>query len=118
MPFAVWWIFFGVPLFAMGVSWVALCVRWRTDTQRALLALSMSFPTAATLLACGALAYIQSGRTVRGPLTVPVCGVLVALIGTALGFPVMLLFRRWFSGLAFGVSAWMLVLFGLMASSD
>jgi hypothetical protein len=44
-------------------------------------------------------------------------GFIFALIGAALGFVVALKFRRWFSALGLGVSAWMLFWFGLMMSA-
>ena len=67
--------------------------------------------TAATPLACGALAYVVFVRPIAAfDCRVEACGLLLSFLGTILGL-VTLPFGRWFSSLALGVSAWMLVLF-------
>jgi hypothetical protein len=74
--------------------------------------------TAATPLACGALAYLVFVRPIAAfDCRVKACGMLLSFLGTLLGF-VTLPFPRWFSSLALGVSAWMLVLFCLAGSTD
>jgi hypothetical protein len=120
MSFAVWWALFGIPLTVVVVSWVALFAHWSSEGQRILKALAILFPTAATLVACGALAYVQMGGKVGfgGGIEVYFFGLLLALAGTALGFIVTVRFRRWFSALALGASTWMSFLFFLMASTD
>src|SRR5260370_30154317 len=119
MPFAVWWGFFGVPLVVVVVSWVALFARWSSEGQRILKALAILFPTAATLVACGALVYVQLGGRVGfgGGIEVYFVGLLLALTGTVLGFVVTVRCRRWFSALALGASTCMSFLFFLMAST-
>jgi hypothetical protein len=120
MPFVVWWALFCVPLIFVIVSWVALFAHWSSEGQRILKSLAILFPTAATLLACGALLYVQLGGKVGfgGGIEVYFVGLLLALTGTVLGFVVTARFRRWFSALALGASMWMSFLFFLMASTD
>ena len=118
MSFAVWWILFGVPVIAVVTAWLGLFANWRTEPQTFLMASGVLFPTASTLLACGALAYVQlGGRFGLGDYRVEAWGLLLALLGGAMGVAATLLFRRWFSALALGASIWMSALFLLMASS-
>jgi hypothetical protein len=118
MSFAVWWILFGVPLIAVVAAWLGLFANWRTEPQTFLMASGIVFPTASALLACGALAYVQlGGRFGFRDYRVEAWGLLLALVGGAMGLATTLLFRRWFSVLALGVSVWMSALFLLMASS-
>jgi len=116
--FAVWWILFGMPLIAVVTAWRGLFANWRTEPQTFLTASGIVFPTASTLLACSALAYVQlGGRFGSRDYRVEAWGLLLALVGAATGLAVTLLFRRWFSALALGVSVWMSALFFLMAST-
>jgi hypothetical protein len=118
MSFAVWWILFSTPLIAVDAAWLGLFANWRTGPQTFLMASGIVFPTASTLLACGALAYVQlGGRFGFRDFRVESWGLLLALVGAATGLAVTLLFRRWFSALALGVSLWMSALFFLMAST-
>jgi hypothetical protein len=92
---------------------------WSVENQRILMASAILFPTAATLLACGVLADIQLGGTIGSrEYGVEGYGLLLAGSGVALGFVVTLGFRRWFTALALGVSAWMFLLFSFLALRD
>ena len=107
-----------MPLIAVVTAWLGLFANWRTEPQTFLMASGIVFPTASTILACGALAYVQLGVTVASrDYRVEAWGLLLALVGAAMGLAVTLLFRRWFSALALGVSLWMSALFFLMAST-
>jgi hypothetical protein len=118
MSFTVWWILFGIPLIGAVGAWFGLRKNWRTDPQTFLMTLGILFPTASTLLACGALVYIQSGGTFASrDYRVEDWGLLLALAGDAMGLTVTLLFRRWFSALAFGASIWMSAIFFLMSTA-
>ncbi len=118
MSFAVWWIFFGVPLIAVIAAWLGLFSNWRAEPQTFLMVSGIAFPMASTLLACGALLYVQFGGTVGSrDYRVEMWGLLLALAGAAMGLAVTLLFRPWFSALALAVSVWMSALFFLMAST-
>jgi len=118
MSFAVWWILFGMPLIAVVAAWLGLFANWRTEAQTFLMASGIVFPTVSTLLACGALMYVQFGGTVGSrDYRIEAWGLLLALAGGAMGLTVSLLFRRWFSILALGVSVWMSALFFLMAAT-
>ena len=67
MSFETWWGLFGVPLFTMLIAWIGFVSRWRTvryGAMRLLVSTAMVFPTAAALLACGGLAYVQRGGTI------------------------------------------------------
>ena len=99
-------------------AWVGLLLGWRTEDNRIRIwnTVAMFFPTLATLIACGVLAYVQWGGRVD-TLRVYGEGLLISLLGVVLCFVVSLEFRRWFSALALVVSTWMLLLFGLMASA-
>jgi hypothetical protein len=112
------WVLFVVPLLTMVVAWIGLLSGWRTEYNRIRIwnTVAMSFPTLATLIACGVLAYVQWGGRVDA-LRVYGEGLLISLLGVVLCFVVSLEFRRWFSALALVVSTWMLLLFGLMASA-
>ena len=119
MSVAVWWALFGVPLFIMAVAWVGLSSGWSAEVNRIMMTIAMFFPTAAALIGCCALAYVQLGGRVHSgkELVVYGFGFVIALVGAALGFVAALKFRRWFSALALGVSVWMLFWFGLMMSA-
>jgi hypothetical protein len=120
MSFGTWWLLFGVPLLTMLIAWVGLVWRWRTIEYRAmrlLVSIAMIFPTAAGLLACGGLAYVQRGGIVHDALGFYGNGFLVSLIGVLLGVVVAIALRRWFSLAALAVSTWMFLLFALMASA-
>jgi hypothetical protein len=117
MPFAVSWILFTVPLVAAVVAWVGLCQHWRTEHHRFLRISSLLLAMAAPLLACTALAYVQFVRPIASrDYRVEAWGLLISLAGTVLG-SITLRSPRWFSSLALGVSAWMLVIFFLAGST-
>jgi hypothetical protein len=120
MSFETWWLLFGVPLLTMLIAWIGLVSRWRTIKYRAmrlLVSIAMIFPTAAALLACGGLAYVQRGGIVHDALGFYGNGFLVSLTGVLLGVAVAIALRRWFSLAALAVSTWMFLLFALMASA-
>jgi hypothetical protein len=113
MSFHNWWVLSGLlSLLAVVVLWIVLWIVWKAETHRILMALVMFFPTASTILACAALAYVLRDREV-GPGVV-LFGSLCAIIGVVLALVVTLEFRRWFFALALCVSTWMLFLFALM----
>ena len=118
MSFVVWWVLFGMPLIAVVTAWLGLFASWTAEPQSFLMASGIAFPTASTLLACGALAYVQlGGRFGFRDYRIEAWGLLLALVGVAMGLAVALLFQRWFSALAMGASVWMSALFFLMAST-
>jgi hypothetical protein len=117
MRFAVAWILFSVPLATAVFAGVGLCQHWSTEHHRFTKVSAILLATAATLLACGALAYVQFVRPIAAfDYRVEAWGLLLSFLGTILGL-VTLRFPRWFSSLALGVSAWMLVLFFLAGST-
>ena len=117
MLFAVWWILFGVPLAAAVLSWVGLYKSWKVEHHRLAKVLAVLLATAAASLACGSLAFEQFVRPILSrDYRVEGWGVLTSLSGVIAGL-VNARFPRWFTGLALVVSAWMLVLFFLMAST-
>jgi hypothetical protein len=114
MRFAVAWILFIVPMAAAAFAWIGLCKHWSAEDHRFTKVSAIVLATAAPLLACSALAYVQFVRPLPAfDYRVEAWGCLLSLLGTILGL-VTLRFPRWFSSLALGVSAWMLVLFFLM----
>lgn len=113
MRFAVAWIFLIVPLAAAVFAWIGLCEHWSAERHRFTKVSAIVLATAAALLACSALAYVQFVRPLPTlDYRVEAWGFLLSLLGTILGF-VALRSPRWFSSLALAVSAWMLVLFFL-----
>jgi len=117
MRFTVAWILFGVPLATVVFAGVGLCQHWSTEHHRFTKVSAILLATAATLLACGALAYVQFVRPIAAfDYRVEAWGFLLSFLGTILGL-VTLRFPRWFYLLALGVSAWMLVLFCLAGST-
>jgi hypothetical protein len=110
------WALFGVPPRLTVFSAIGLGLVWKAETQRALLALAISFPPAAALTICCAFAYFWMGGNVDG-ISVAEIGFLLSLPGVGLGFYVALTFHRWFSALAFTVSIWTLFLCRLMMSA-
>jgi len=120
MSFGTWWVSFGVPLLAMLIAWIGLVSRWRTVKYlaiRLLVSIAMAFPTAAALLACGGLAYVQRGGIVHDELRFLGAVFFVSFAGVLLGAAVVITSRRWFSLAALAVSAWMLLLSGLAVSA-
>jgi hypothetical protein len=118
MSFAVSWILFGVPLIGIVISWAGLCVAWSSEGHKLSRVAALILPTAAALLACGALVYVQlGGKIAPFDYRVEFVGLLFSLSGTVVGLIVALRFPRWFSALASGTSLWMLVLFFLAAST-
>jgi hypothetical protein len=103
----------------MVVSWVDIFRHWDADGQRILRALAAVFPTAAALVGCGALLYVEGrGSVGRGAaLSVYGDGLFLALIGTTLGIVAMVNAKRWSSILGLCTSTWLLAIFGLMASA-
>jgi uncharacterized membrane protein YidH (DUF202 family) len=117
MRFAIAWILFGMPLAAVVFSWIGLCAHWNTEHHRFTRVSGILLPTAAALLACGALAYVQLVRPIASrDYRVEGWGLVLSFLGSILGFAT-LRFPRWFSSLALGASAWMFVLFFLAAST-
>jgi hypothetical protein len=111
------WILFVVPLAAAVFAWVGLYRHWSAEQHRFTRVSAIVLATAAPLLACGALAYVEFVRPLPAfDYRVEAWGLLLSFVGTILGL-VTLRFPRWFSSLALGVSAWMLVLFFLAGST-
>ena len=120
LSFETWWVLFGIPVFTMLIAWIGFVSKWRTVQYwqvRLLVSIVMAFPTAAALLACGGLAYVQGGGIVHDVLGFYGDGFLVSLVGVLSGVGVAIALRRWFSLAALAVSTWMLLLFGIMASA-
>jgi hypothetical protein len=117
MPFAVWWILFGVPLAAAVFAWVGLFSGWGTENHRFSKVSAILMATASAVWACGSLVYVQFVRPISDRNYIVEClGLLFSLAGVVSGL-VALRFHRWFSTLALGVSAWMFVLFFVMGST-
>jgi hypothetical protein len=117
MGFAVFWLLYGVPLAAAVFAWVGLCSNWGTEDRRGTRVSAIMLATAAPTLACVALAYVQFVRPIAAfDYRVESWGLLLSLAGTVLGL-VTLRSPRWFSSLALGISALMLVLFFLAGST-
>lgn len=117
MRFSVGWILFIVPLAAAMFAWKGLCQHWGTEHHRFTRISVILLATAAALLACGALAYVQFVRPLPTlDYRVEFYGFMLSLAGTIFGL-VTLRFPRWFSSLALGISLWMLVLFFLAGST-
>ena len=117
MGFAAFWFLYGVPLALAGFAWLGLRSNWNTEQRRGTRVSAILLATAAPVLACGALAYVQFIRPIAAfDYRVESWGVLLSLCGTVLGL-VTLRSPRWFSSLALGISAWMFVLFLLAAST-
>jgi hypothetical protein len=117
MRFIVWWILFGAPLVGSTYAWVGLCQHWEAERHRFSKVLANLLATSSSSLACCALAYVQFVRPMPSRnFTVEGWGLLLSFSGLLLSF---VTFRspRWYSNLAFGVSAWMFVLFFLMSST-
>jgi hypothetical protein len=111
------WILFGVPLAAAVFAWVGLCKNWNTDHHRFSKVSVTLLATAAVVLACGGLVYVHLVRPMpSGDYVIESWGLLLSLLGIVTGL-VALCFPRWFSVVSLGVSAWMFVLFALMAST-
>jgi len=119
VAFWTWWIIFGSPLLVLAVAWVGLCMAWKTEPRRTFVTLAMFCPTTATLLACGGLVYVQRGGMLAhgAVLEFNGYGFFLAITGAILSFLTSERFGRWFSALGFGVSVWVMVWFGLMASA-
>jgi len=118
MPSAVSWALFGVPLIAVIVSWIGLCTAWHTEDHKFSRVSGLILSTAAALLACGALAYVQSGGKIAPfDYRVEFVGLLLSLAATVVGLIAAFRFPRWFSALASGASLCMLILFFLAAST-
>jgi hypothetical protein len=118
MRFVLPWILFGAPLGAIVFAWVGLCRHWSADQQRLMKVSALVFPTVAALLAYRALAYVQFVRPIAAfDYRVEAWGFFLSFARIALGLATIRS-PRWFSSLALGASAWMCVLFFLMASSS
>ena len=117
MTFAIAWIAFGLPLGAAVFAARGLCRYWSTEHDRITKLSAILLAISATLLACGATAYVQLVKPLPAfDYSVEGLGLVLSFAGTILGL-VTLRSRRWFTLLAFGVSAWMLVLFFLLGST-
>jgi hypothetical protein len=117
MKLGIAWILFGVPLALAIFAGTGLCRNWTAEHHRLWKLSAIVFAILATLLACVATAYVQLIRPLPAfDYRVEVWGMLLSFLGTILGLA-SLRFPRWFSSLALGVSAWMLLLFFLAGST-
>jgi hypothetical protein len=117
MRSAVVWILFIVPLAAVVFAWIGLGRNWSAEHHRYAKVSAILLATATSLLACGALGYVQFIRPLPAfDYRVEFWGLVLSFSGTIVGL-VTLRFPRWFSSLALGISSWMLVLFFLAAST-
>ena len=97
------------------VTWVGLCLHWRTEHHRFTKVSANLLATAAPLLACASFAYVQFVRPIaRSEYAAESWGVLLSLSGIVLGF-ITGRSPTWYSRLAFAISAWMFLLFFLAA---
>ena len=95
----------------------SLCRNWSTEHHRLWTLSAIVFAILATLLVCAATAYVQLIRPLPAfDYGVEAWGMLLSFLGTILGLA-SLRFPRWFSSLALGVSAWMLVCFLILGST-
>jgi hypothetical protein len=109
------WILFVVPLAAAVFAWVGLYRHWSAEQHRFTRVSAIVLATAAPLLACGALAYVEFVRPLPAfDYRVEAWGLLLSFVGTILlgiGHPSL-------SSLVFFIGAWRLgvdacaVLFG------
>jgi hypothetical protein len=117
MRVTIGWFLFGLPLVGSAYAWVGLARHWNVERHRFSKVLANLLATSSPSLACCALAYVQFVRPMPSrDFTVEGWGLLLSFSGLLLGF-VTFRFPRWYSSLAFGVSAWMFLLFFLMSST-
>jgi hypothetical protein len=117
MKLAIAWVLFGLPLGAAIFAGMGLCRCWSEERHRITKVSAILLAISATLLACGATAYVQLVRPLPAfDYSVEELGLLLSFLGTVFGL-ITLRFPRWFSSLALGVSAWMFVLFFLLGST-
>jgi hypothetical protein len=113
MPIIVSWILFSVPLVAVVLAWVGLHSNWNAEQHRFSKVLANVPATAAPLLACAALWYVQFVRPIPAfDHTVERWGLMISFFGIVSGF-IACRFATWFSKLSLGVSAWMFVLYAM-----
>jgi len=86
MKLGIAWILFGVPLVAAIFSGIGLCRNWNTVHHRFTQVSAIVLATLATVLACGATAYVQLVRPLRAfDYSVEASGMLLSFLGTVLG---------------------------------
>jgi len=114
MPIIVPWVLFIIPLIGAILAWMGLFLHWSAERHRFEKVLANIPATAAPLLACSALWYVQFVRAIP-PFdhTVERWGLLLTLSGVVTGL-IACRFRTWFSIVSLCVSAWMFILFFLM----
>src|SRR5690348_7780996 len=109
MKLSVAWLLFGVPLIAAVISGVGLYRAWKNECHRLTKISAILLAISAALLGFGATAYVQFVRPLPAfDYSVEETGLLISLVGTILGV-ITLRSPRWFSSVALGVSAWMLI---------
>jgi hypothetical protein len=117
VPFPVWWLLLGLPLVASAVAWYGLCSHRQKAPKRIVTSLAMVFATSEGLLACTTLAYVELVKPIAAQnYSVESSGILLSLVGVVVG-GIALRPPRWYSAVAFSVSAWMLVLFLMMGTT-
>jgi hypothetical protein len=67
MRFVIAWVLFGMPLAALFFAWIGLCAHWSTEHHRVAKVSAILLPTAAALLACGALSLRAARQANSGP---------------------------------------------------
>lgn len=115
---AVWWIVFGVPLVAILTGWVGLCSRWRVEAHHFRAITAMTVTTAPVALANGALAYVSFVKSIpSNNYTVEGLGLLLSASAVGAAIFSARCTERWIPILTGSVSAFMLLLNFLMAST-
>jgi len=113
-----WWVVFGIPCTALGFEWMVLGSRRRDQLRHITVVVAMLFGTAASFLGIWSLVHIDQLRLrAVSDYGIETFGLLLSIIAILTTLSWVAIERNWLSWLALAVSGWMLVVWGLMASS-